>query len=91
MHPPPPAGYAPGYAPSAGLMPSPSSAAGLADPYSLNPHSQIYPAYGSPQAHPPGHFDARHNRSMGRGYGRRGQREGQFVGGKRGRYAGQRF
>ena len=91
MHPPPPAGYAPGYAPSAGHMPSPSSAAGLADPYSLNPHSQVYPAYGSPQAHPPGHFDARHNRSMGRGYGRRGQREGPFVGGKRGRYTGQRF
>lgn len=91
MHPAPPAGYAPGYAPSVGPMPSPSSAAGLADPYSLGPHSQVYPAYGSPQAHPQGHFHDRHNRSMGRGYERRSQKESRFVGGKRGRYAGQRF
>jgi len=90
MHLPPPVGYAPGYAPSVGLMPSPPSAVGLADPYSLNPHSHIYPMYGSPQANPPGHFDARHNQSTGRGYGCQGQKQGSFIGGKQGRYAGQR-
>jgi hypothetical protein len=75
MHPPPPAGYAPGYAPSVGFMPSPSSAAGLADPYSRNPHSQVYPAYGSPQAHPPVPLDARHKQPTGRSYGRRSQND----------------